>query len=97
MDLLDPNEPACSLKCLVSQFLVSNLSLSLPEAIILDSISTTSSCIRFRVAPLPSRKRSAKSGSKAPAKVTLAMGWYGVTHDFGHHDDVLMMVYSGSS
>jgi hypothetical protein len=20
-----------------------------------------------------------------------------VTHDFGHHDDVLMMVYSGSS
>jgi hypothetical protein len=24
-------------------------------------------------------------------------GGHSVTHDFGHHDDVLMMVYSGSS
>jgi hypothetical protein len=78
-DLLDPDGPACSLKRLVSQFPVSNLDLSLPEAIILDSISTASSCIWFRVAPLLSHKRSAKSGSKASTKVTLAVGWDGLT------------------
>jgi hypothetical protein len=79
VDLLDPDEPACSLKRLVSQFPVSNLALILPKSIILDSISTTLSCIRFRVSPLLSRKRSAKSSSKAPAKVTLAAGWDGLT------------------
>jgi hypothetical protein len=28
---------------------------------------------------------------------TSYFGGHYVTHDFGHHDDVLMMVYSGSS
>jgi hypothetical protein len=28
---------------------------------------------------------------------TSYFGGHSVTHDFGHHDDVLMMVYSGSS
>jgi hypothetical protein len=27
----------------------------------------------------------------------LDFGGHSITHDFGHHDDVLMMVYSGSS
>jgi hypothetical protein len=79
VDLLDPDGPAGSLKRLVSQFPISNLTLSLPKAIILDSISTTSSYIQFRVAPLLSCKRSAKSDSKALAKVTLAAGWDGLT------------------
>jgi hypothetical protein len=78
-DMFDLEGPACSLKHLVSQFPVSNIDLSLPEAIILDSISTASSYIRFKLAPLHSRKRSAKASSKAPAKVTLATGWDGLT------------------
>ena len=28
---------------------------------------------------------------------TSYFGGHSITHDFGHHDDVLMMVYSGSS
>ena len=79
--LLDPDGLACSLKSLVSWLHISTLDLNLPEAIIFDSIYTMSSCIRFRVAPLLSHKRSAKSGSKAPAKVTLAAGWDGLTSD----------------
>ena len=29
--------------------------------------------------------------------LTSYFGGHSVTHDFGHHDDLLMMVYSGSS
>jgi hypothetical protein len=79
VDLLDPEGPACSLKRLVSRFLVYTLVFNLTEAIMLDSISTASSCIQVKVAPLLSLKRRAKSGSKAPAKVTLAGGWEGLT------------------
>jgi hypothetical protein len=77
--ILDPDGPACSLMRLVSRFHVSTLSFNLPKAIIFDSIYTASSFIWFRVDPLLSRKRSAKYGSKAPVKVTLAAGWDGLT------------------
>jgi hypothetical protein len=79
IDLLDPEGLACSLKRLVSLFPISVLAFKLPEAIMLDSISTTSSCIQVKVAACLSLKRRAKSGSKAPAKVTLAAGWEGLT------------------
>jgi hypothetical protein len=45
----------------------------------LDSIYTVSSYIRVKVAPCLSLKRRAKSGSKAPAKVTFVAGWEGLT------------------
>jgi hypothetical protein len=79
VDLLDPEGPACSLKRLVSQFPVSTLAFNLPEDIMLDLISTASSCIQVKVVPRLSLKRREKSGSKAPAKVTLATGWDGLT------------------
>ena len=37
------------------------------------------------------------TGSEAMSMIFARMLYMYVTHDFGRHDDVLMMVYSGSS
>ena len=78
-DFLDPKGPPCSLKFFFSLFIFSVFAFNFPDAIILDSISTASSCIFERSTDRLSLNNKAKSGSKAPAKVTLAAGCEGFT------------------
>jgi hypothetical protein len=67
VDFPDPEGPPCSLNFLFSLFTFFVFTLSFQDAIILDSISTASSCILGRSKDRLSLNNKAKSGSKAPA------------------------------
>jgi hypothetical protein len=79
---------------------VCDLSMGMPTSELIYMIFCRCLVVRrfpIRCAPGSRHTHAAYKVYRLSLVPTSYFGGHSVTHDFGHHDDVLMMVYSGSS